>query len=1162
MIIGQRARIVDGERFALGLARALRAVVRVSVGEGSVSACTGWTLTPSIVVIPAYLVASGEATSPVPIKVERIKNGRVAWQARSDGEIEILSGEGLEAALNVALVRLRQQQSIPRLELNVTLPEPGALVSLLSFAGGRPTIGMSPGTLLSADERSLTYDADSEPGSGGAPVFDEQWRVIGMHMMAVQESRSNRGVSPAALIGMLQRSRHWEEIARYQKLADVAAGRKQLEESATTTQTNLPEKALIRAAVRLSLRPSELSEATRAALRDKVINPEAKEWTLQPGVRRKVILAAGSLDVLRKEAPRSARSAGQRVIGRVLDGPPYDLSKEDEESLSWWIQAVRWFADVVAGLPSPADVARVLERRRIRSRLEDIAGRDFQGRAAELRKMRKWFRSEPAVPLSITGIGGVGKSALVARFASSLPAETLLFWLDFDRADLAPDDAVSVLTALGRQADVQLDGFSAPDVSPEKWEDAAHALGKKLAERAQSHPPLLVLDSFEVAQYAERYQELWPVLEKISAHLPALRVIVSGRAPVSNLQLRGQKAEPLPLTGLRPADARAWLERHGIRGAKVVDRVLELSQCLPLILHLAHRLVKAGGRVRDLPKKLPPEILAGFLYDRILDRVQNPVLRPVATAALALRRLTEPMILPVFGGGLVKLPPGEPSKWFRELSREATLVEGSEVLKLREEVRSAALRLLERDEAKLVRSVDERAEQWYSTQDTNDPDIAAELVYHRLRLGMIDGAAAAWREGCAWRLQYADDDLRTKAERSWLQARLGSGTIHAVPVSAWEQEAAERIRASRVRGLGRAVHSILLERKDRSDDSALVFHEAYEMRAAGQTKAALHHLVSAGEGSRAVARERALLQALLLADLGRKKEADAALRRIEAPELWSDRLDGEMELLAVQAARLRLATDFEAELELIGMSQGSRVEPFWAWISPIDVVLPRLADLLGKRSGTGERSWTVAVPGGPNDLGRFAADIERFRTASLPDEPLTFRELRARVSGGQYLSQQDWPPNIPAPLARTLESGWRRWAIGATSMFFLQVQTAGATNKGSPFTGSIAAGLALFAALEGLSLHWDNGPLAGMPLYDLVFRMTASSYRKELRMYRELPFGPKPKTFERILNEGVGSEWRSGLLSQRSNSVTFHIVAPDPLLLLVERFAGKEPAEV
>ena len=86
------------------------------------------------------------------------------------------------------------------------------------------------------------------------------------------------------------------------------------------------------------------------------------------------------------------------------------------------------------------------------------------------------------------------------------------------------------------------------------------------------------------------------------------------------------------------------------RHREILDTVVALANGIPLILRLALRLVEAGGRVEDLPRDLPPEIVAGYLYGRILDRVQNPELKPVATAALVLRRFTVDMIDGVLAG--------------------------------------------------------------------------------------------------------------------------------------------------------------------------------------------------------------------------------------------------------------------------------------------------------------------------------------------------------------------------------------------------------------------------------------------------------------------------------------------------------------------------------
>ena len=79
----------------------------------------------------------------------------------------------------------------------------------------------------------------------------------------------------------------------------------------------------------------------------------------------------------------------------------------------------------------------------------------------------------------VTGIGGVGKSALVAHFALELPSETLQLWLDFDRADVAPDDAVSVLRLLFEQIGDAARGVRRAGDRQRGWADAVAASGRR-----------------------------------------------------------------------------------------------------------------------------------------------------------------------------------------------------------------------------------------------------------------------------------------------------------------------------------------------------------------------------------------------------------------------------------------------------------------------------------------------------------------------------------------------------------------------------------------------------------------------------------------------------------------------------------------------------------
>jgi len=1107
MAVIEQRRVVNAARYAAGLTRAIRSVVRVMIGGGeSTVRCTGWMLTPSIAVVPSYVLTPRE-----PLKVEGIVNGRVKWSESTQGEAEQLGGDrfrqvgGQGQSAAIALVSLARPHRVPMLELRDGEMTPEEMISVLSFSRGESRLYLSPGTVLSSVSPFVSYDADTDAGSGGAPVFDSEWCVAGVHMFFDSTSRVNSGVNQSSLLEMLRESQYWKTIAKVHGLADVSSAERALERGMALTD-DARESTFLRAALRINFSPARLTSVDRMVLQDKVLDPRAKRWTLQPAVRRQVLASyTGGIEGLRPFAPRLCMSIGDRVIKRILQGRPYNLADQDENSLAWWIQAAGWFSGVVEGLPTPENVKIELERRRTRSRLRSIASPDFAGRKSELRKLDRWFKGKRPRAISVTGIGGVGKSALVARFASKLPKETLLLWLDFDRADLAPDDAVSVLKAIGQQASAQLDGFVAPSVSEKTWRVDARKLARKLAKHTHKFPPLLVMDSFEAAQYVERYQELWPVLDLLRLDLPALRVIVSGRAPVKPLK-------GIVVSMLSAPDARKWLQRHGIRRASVIERVLDITGRIPLNLHLAKRVLETGGRI-NVRKRLPPELVTGFLYGRILDRLQSEELKPVSEAALVLRRVTPELAAEVLGGQ-VKLPEGPPSAWFGELARECALVEGSDVLKLRPEVRTAALKLLEHVNPKLVRNLDERAEEWYAKLKPSMPEIAAELVYHRLRLGDVKGASKAWVDGCAAFLQYEETNLKGIARR-WLSERKGAVAVSRTHVKLWEQEASERIREARRRGHSRVTAGVLAERRDRSRNSSLFFHESYNLRAAGKRVEALKHLDGAGLGQGSVQRDRAALRGLLLAELGRKYEADVVLKTVE--EAFSyDSTPSAIESLLAVAGRLRVATDLDAEEEMIGRLGTSRHEFFLEWVSPIDIVLPGLAQHF---EGTAARyTLNVKVPRPGASREAFARAIERFRSRSVINEPPQLEQQRRRVIEGLEVERSQMTQLIPEQLIRVLECGWRRWTIAANSDGFSRLVEGDYTPDGVDAERALRSSVALFLGFNGLSLEVLDGPL------DRVFRVG--------------------------LKETL-----------RSTAADIFRAGPDPLVVLVDRLAGKETGQ-
>lgn len=102
-----------------------------------------------------------------------------------------------EAAASYGLLTLAEPEaedkSAPRgwFDLTATRTDftPGAPLFMLHYPLGRP-MHMSEGVMIRAETRSqLRYRAETAPGSGGAPIFDENFRLVGLHEATLNTQR-------------------------------------------------------------------------------------------------------------------------------------------------------------------------------------------------------------------------------------------------------------------------------------------------------------------------------------------------------------------------------------------------------------------------------------------------------------------------------------------------------------------------------------------------------------------------------------------------------------------------------------------------------------------------------------------------------------------------------------------------------------------------------------------------------------------------------------------------------------------------------------------------------------------------------------------------------------------------------------------------------------
>lgn len=692
------------------------------------------------------------------------------------------------------------------------------------------------------------------------------------------------------------------------------------------------------------------------------------QWSMTPETRQKIIRDVKTIEHLQHVKNHLATPGkGQEVIEKIVKGPPYDLNEIPEKDLPYWLQAVRWFNEIIPELPTPNDINRHFQYRSMRERLVKIAGPDFVGRKQELGIMQNWFGSKQSGPLLITGIGGAGKSAIISKFILNQAKFPVLFWLDFDRPDISPDSAVSILEAINKQSVIQLTGFGGIEVN-ENWEASAVSLANalRIAVKGSTNPQLLVLDGFEVAQHKRKYANIWKVLKVLVGHLPGLKIIVSGRAPVRVSNIDPTEQLHLNIAGMDRESATGWLKAHNIKEEIIIEKVINISRGIPLVLRLAAKLIEKGGNAAELPLTLPVEMVEGYLYDRILDRIIDPEIKPLAKDLLVVRRVTKELLTEVFYDSI----PGEKDEdeILEKLMREMSLVNETDgytlsnsdrpgTLSLRPEVRASTLRLLEHENKERVEEINKRAVKWYLDQPLDEMPNRAELIYHLLRAGDLLQATKFWKSECAPLLADAEQDLINISLS--IDGFVGKNIKTVIPsgtLAAWEQDAVNRIIDAFNRGNLGALPEVLQENAMRSRNSPLLVYDAYDLFRKGKIQEA-DALITGAEIDDAKGN---FANTIMLAFLKRQqndlKAADNLLFQLDVAFSVRETVTSREQFL-IRAARISMNVHIEKEWQLVKELQLRRPgsaeyldRMLSRFFTAADVLLPELVNRLENSS--------------------------------------------------------------------------------------------------------------------------------------------------------------------------------------------------------------------
>jgi hypothetical protein len=602
----------------------------------------------------------------------------------------------------------------------------------------------------------------------------------------------------------------------------------------------------------------------------------------------------------------------QNMFEGYIFGKAPDLDQQTLPQLTATVQVAEWLRGLrLPGVPDLAEAQRRVGRESLLRPFRELVGQGFSGRGKELDRLREYvgfldartffestirgarefFDWHEKPPLVIHGPGGMGKSALIARFIldhlepdydTSERLRLPFVYLDFDRASLIPERPMTLLLEAGRQLSTEFQQLTGAWESLQAlWSDelqqttsgtmpnpqtlksfrdllAAGVPGKYIPG-LEPRPLLFVLDTFEEVQYRGRdfVEVVFEFLSLLQRLAPRLRVVLAGRAPVKLTQFPTENYLLGPLTG---GDAAQFLQQRGL-DARLAARVADQVGGNPLNLRLALEVVSKeglrGGRIDKLQTRnalhirLADSQIQGQLYRRILGHIHQQDIAKLAHPGLVLRRITPELILEVLAEPCgVRVPDIDTARrLFQEMQREVSLVTVAEDGSLRHlpEVRRVMIDLLRKDDPAKVQVIQERAVEYYQQQPGSSAQ--AELVYHMLALGRPrEELDEIWAPELGAFLGGALDELPSRS-RAWLGPRLGvavdDSSLAEADLEDWETYAVQRVRD--LLGLGKpdVAISVLREREQRTYGSRLIVPQAQAQILTGDFQGA-HNTIATG----------------------------------------------------------------------------------------------------------------------------------------------------------------------------------------------------------------------------------------------------------------------------------------------------------------------------
>ncbi len=630
-----------------------------------------------------------------------------------------------------------------------------------------------------------------------------------------------------------------------------------------------------------------------------------RRWVLDHGARKRALAKLETRDRLTDAlelAHERPSDPLQQTFEAIVRGTAKPLEQQSLSELRLMLVAGEWLEDTELAFDEgvSAEIQARISWHELMEPFRYLVKDGFQGRERELIDLHQhlYHNADAAKKaLLIYGAGGVGKSTLLAQFIlrntdlKSQSERVPFSYVDFDAADISPQEPLTLLFEMTRQLAVQFPDFahSVDELIEDwAWRRDTHAVRGEpnfIVEQKVKHggfvsgkvisriddvpgymssfgpliqsmisqvrmPWLLVLDTFEEVQTRSRdaVAAVTNFLSTLQAAVPTVRIMIAGRGEMPSTSEFEMKQSLLG-----PFDREAalgYLSTRGVKSRGVGEAIFDAVGGNALSLKLATEVVAREGvdfdapnerELRNLLRKINEGNIQGQLYRRVLDHIENDDVRKLASPGLTLRRITPEIIEEVLAEpcGIRVSDSAEAERLFDLLKQEVSLITpiNERAVRHRSDIRAVMLRSLRQEHPSAVPDIHRAAVAYYARQE--GVEARAEEIYHWLFIETdLERTSARWER--KWqaeldrRLSPALFELDDRPRR-WLASQLGmTGISDAVAedttLPEWERFTERRVRDLMQRHKWLDALALLGERTERTQSSPLYFLEASLLR--------------------------------------------------------------------------------------------------------------------------------------------------------------------------------------------------------------------------------------------------------------------------------------------------------------------------------------------